>query len=163
MIKRNKTSDISTARAYNICIRFLAPRPRSEQEIRRHLTKKDIPGRVIDDTIQRLMETNLVDDAAFARMFVESRERHKPRSKFALGCELRQKGIKDSIIDKSLEDIDEEVSAWHAVQPRLRSWQRLPPDKFKKKLFNYLQYRGFGYGICLTTWNKVMPDPEEQP
>ena len=118
--------------------------------------KKKISVQVIDETLQRLMEDKLVDDVAFARMFVESRERHKPRSRFALTCELRQKGIKEDIIDMSLENIDEEASAWNAVQPRLRTWQKLPPDKFKKKLFNYLQYRGFGYEVCLTTWNRAI-------
>lgn len=155
-MKSHSSTETSPAKAYNICLRFLAPRPRSVGEMRRHLMKKKISVQVIDETLQRLMEDKLVDDVAFARMFVESRERHKPRSRFALTCELRQKGIKEDIIDMSLENIDEEASAWNAVQPRLRTWQKLPPDKFKKKLFNYLQYRGFGYEVCLTTWNRAI-------
>ncbi len=160
-MKNHSSTETSPVKAYNICLRFLAPRPRSVAEMRRHLIKKEISVPVIDETLQKLMEDRLLDDVAFARMFVESRERHKPRSKFALTCELRQKGIKDGIIEMSLEDIDEEASAWNAVQPRLRAWQQLAPEKFKKKLFNYLQYRGFGYEVCLTTWDnaKAASDP----
>ena len=156
-MKRHNNTETSPAKAYNISLRFLAPRPRSVAEMRRHLMKKEISVPVIDETLQKLMEEKLLDDEAFARMFVESRERHKPRSRFALTCELRQKGIKDDIIEKSLKDIDEETSAWNAVRPRLKTWQHLPPDKFKKKVFNYLQYRGFGYDISLSTWNRAIP------
>lgn len=163
-MKSHNSTETYPAKAYNICLRFLAPRPRSVAEMQRHLMKKEISVQVIDETLQKLMENKLLDDVAFARMFVESRERHKPRSRFALTCELRQKGIKGGIIDMSLEDIDEEVSAWNAVQPRLRTWQRLAPEKFKKKLFNYLQYRGFGYETCLTTWDKAKAiwDPRDK-
>jgi len=159
-MKKDNSTEISPAQAYNICLRFLAPRPRSVVEMRRHLMKKEISSQVIDETLQKLMEGNLLDDVAFARMFVESRERHKPRSRFALTCELRLKGIKEGIIDMSIEGIDEEASAWNAVQPRLRAWQRLAPEKFKRKLFNYLQYRGFGYEISLSTWNRATPEGE---
>jgi regulatory protein len=118
--------------------------------------KKEISPQVIDETLRKLMEENLLDDVAFTRMFVESRERHKPKSRFALTYELRNKGIQGAIIEKALEALDEDASAWNAVQPRLRTWQRLAPDKFKKKMFNYLQYRGFGYEISLSTWNKAI-------
>jgi len=155
-MKSHNSTETSPAKAYNICLRFLAPRPRSVAEMRRHLMKKEISVPVIDETLQKLMEDKLLDDVAFARMFVESRERQKPRSKFALTYELRQKGIKEGIIDMSLEDIDEEVSAWNAVHPRLRTWQGMAPEKFKKKLFNYLQYRGFGYEISLSAWNRAI-------
>jgi len=133
--------------------------------MRRYLLKKKIPDPVIDETLRKLLEAKLLDDTAFARMFVESRERHNPRSKFALACELRQKGIKEGIIDICLKGIDEKSSAWNAIQPRLRSWQGLAPDKFKKKLFNYLKYRGFGYEICLTTWDnaKAVPTLQTHP
>ena len=157
MKKQNRT-EITLDQAYNICLRFLAPRPRSVAEMQRHLVKKEMSAQVVDETLQKLMENNLLDDVTFARMFVESRERHKPRSRFALTCELRHKGIKGAIIEKALKGLDEEASAWNAVQPRLRTWQRLAPDKFKKKLFNYLQYRGFGYEISLSTWHKAISD-----
>ena len=154
-MEKQKNTKITVARAYNICLRFLAPRPRSISEVRRHLSKKETAGEVIEIIIEKLSQENLLNDEDFARMFVESRERHKPRSRFALGCELRQKGIKDNLIDKILENVDEETSAWNAVSPRLRTWRHLDIKSLKKKVFNYLQYRGFGYEVIMTTWNRV--------
>ncbi len=153
---RQKNDEL--AQAYRVCLGFLAPRPRSVTEMRRHLTKKEIPRQVIDQALEKLMQENLLDDVDFTRMFVESRERHKPRSRFALTCELRQKGIEESIIDKMVEGVDENASAWNAVQPKIRAWQHLAPESFKKKLFNFLQYRGFGYEIALSTWDRVLSE-----
>ena len=159
-MKKEKNGEITPARAYDICLRFLAPRPRSVAEMRRHLTKKEVSVEIIDSTLGKLMDQNLLNDEDFARMFVDSRERHKPRSRFALGCELRQKGIKENIIDDILEGVDEETSAWHAVSPRLRTWQHLDSESLRKKVFNYLQYRGFGYEVSLNTWNRVVSKME---
>ena len=159
-MKKQKTAEITPARAYDICLRFLAPRPRSVAEMRRHLTKKEISPELVNLTLEKLINENLLNDEAFARMFVESRERHKPRSRFALGCELRQKGIKENIIDQMLEAVDEQTSAWNAVRSRLRSWQHLDVEPLRKKVFNYLQYRGFGYEVSLNTWNRVVSELE---
>jgi regulatory protein len=159
-MKKEKNGEITPARAYDICLRFLAPRPRSVAEMRRHLTKKEVSVEIIDNTLGKLMDQNLLNDKEFARMFVESRERHKPRSRFALGCELRQKGIKENIIDDIVEEVDEEASAWNSVRPRLRTWQHLDMEPLRKKVFNYLQYRGFGYEVSLNTWNRVVSKME---
>ncbi|GAB6144935.1 regulatory protein RecX [Desulfocicer niacini] len=160
-MKKHKTAEITPARTYDICLRFLAPRPRSVAEMQRHLTKKEIPPGLMDLTLEKLMNENLLNDEEFARMFVESRERHKPRSRFALGCELRQKGIEENIIDQILEGMDEQTSAWNAVRSRLRSWQHLDMESLRKKVFNYLRYRGFGYEISLNTWNSVVSEMEK--
>ena len=157
-METQKKHEISPEQAYRICLRFLAPRPRSVAEIRRHLMKKEISPQLIDSTLEKLMKEKLLNDMDFARMFVESRERHKPRSRFALACELRQKGINEEIIEKRVACVDENTSAWNAVQPKIRTWQHLAPEPFKKKLFNFLRYRGFGYEIALSTWDRILSE-----
>lgn len=147
--------------AYGKSLRFLAPRARSIEEMRCYLTKKGIPDSILESTLSRLVDEGLLDDAEFAGMFVRSRERTKPRSKFALTCELRQKGVSDAIITSTLESVDEYASAWNAVSRRIPGWRRFEKDTFKKKLFNYLQYRGFSYEIIQGTWERACETGEE--
>ncbi|MEA1966783.1 MAG: RecX family transcriptional regulator [Thermodesulfobacteriota bacterium] len=141
-------------KAYSLCIRFLAPRARSVKEINDYLAKKGFNKDVRNETIDLLLNKNLLNDKEFAYLFVESREKFRPRSKFALEYELRQKGIQEAIIEEVLMDIDEQKSAWIAVASRIETWNIHGPDKFKKKIMNYLKNRGFSYEISISTYSQ---------
>ncbi len=153
-LNHDEQADIQLSKAYNNCLRFLSPRARSVKEIIDYLKKKKFSSATIDKTIQRLLREHLLDDKIFADMFVENREKFRPRSKFALSFELKQKGIDEHIIDEAVKDIDELKSAWSAVKPKLCLWQNFDSTKFKKKIFGYLKNRGFSYDISAVTCEK---------
>jgi regulatory protein len=94
-----------------------------------------------------LASLDLLDDEEFSRYWVEQRETFKPRSRFALSQELRQKGITNAVIEKVLSGLDEEVSARRAVAKQARRWEHLPRDLFRRKVSGYLSRRGFDYEI----------------
>ena len=58
-------------RALDSALRFLSYRPRSEQEVRRRLGRQAWPAEVIEAVVARLRAVGLLDDAAFARLWVE--------------------------------------------------------------------------------------------
>jgi regulatory protein len=151
-------------KAKNSALRYLAARPRSSAEVQRNLQGKGYDDHEIDHVIGRLQELNLLDDAAFARYWVEQREQFKPRSHLMLRQELRQKGIADSTVESILETIDEEQSARTAAQSQARRWAHLDFDAFRQKLGGHLQRRGFSYGIIRDVvdevWNSLH-DAEE--
>ena len=151
------------SRAYPLAIRFLAPRARSIREMQDYLKKKGFHGAVIDGMIQRLEGEKLLNDLEFAALFIEQRERFNPKSHYALAFELKKKGIDETIIQKSLEGIDEFESAWRAVQPKLRLWNSYDGEKFKKKIMNYLRNRGFSYSVCITTFEKAVASKDIEP
>ena len=100
--------------------------------------------------MQRLLERRYVDDLAFAQFWIENRERFRPRSARALRYELRQKGVDNDVIDEVLSEIDEELSAWAAIEPKLSSWSRYDEETFMKKSMGFLGRRGFGYYTAKT-------------
>ena len=59
---------------------------------------------LVDGAIERLLELGILDDEAFARAWVESRDRARPRGERAIREELRLKGIDRATIDAVLED-----------------------------------------------------------
>lgn len=135
------------SRAYHKSLNFLAYRTRSRQEITRYLQKKNFSEIAIAEVLEKLVSLELIDDAAFARQWVENRESFKPRSRRALRYELRQKGISDHIIDEAVEDIDEEDSAYRAAKRWAERKAHLDYNTFRRKLWGYLQRRGFGYSV----------------
>lgn len=85
-------------------LRFLEARPRSTAEVRRRLVTNGYRPDLVENAIGRLTELGMLDDDAFARAWVESRDRARPRGERALRAELRQKGVERPIVDAVLED-----------------------------------------------------------
>jgi len=85
-------------------VRFLEARPRSVAEVRRRLRGSGYPPPLIDAAVERLTELGFLDDEAFARSWIESRDRARPRGERALRSELLGKGIDRAQIDLVLAE-----------------------------------------------------------
>jgi regulatory protein len=84
--------------------RFLEARSRSVAEVRRRLAGAGYRTDLVEAAIVRLSELGMLDDDTFARAWVESRDRARPRGERAIREELRLKGIERSTVDVVLED-----------------------------------------------------------
>jgi regulatory protein len=128
-------------------IGLLSYRPRSTHEVRTALAKKHDPN-VIDGAIERLVTMGYLDDVGFARFWIENRSAFKPLSSRALRFELREKGVPDDIINTLLADVTDEEAALKAAQSQLRKHRGKPRQHFREQMSNFLQRRGFSYGVA---------------
>jgi regulatory protein len=156
-IEQLKSQDAQD-KAYQHAIRYLGFRARSRQELEQYLAEKGYSTQVTAATIQRLLDQNYLDDEAFARWWLENRERFRPRSQRALRYELRQKGIANEVIETVLTDLDEEELAWAAVSPKLAQWQNFEAEKLKQKIFSFLSRRGFTYEVAHQIFERAWTD-----
>jgi regulatory protein len=85
---------------------FLAVRPRSVDETRRRLWHLGYRHELVDLVLTRFVELGFLDDEAFARAWVESRDRARPRGAAALRRELSLKGVDRAVIDAVIEARD---------------------------------------------------------
>jgi regulatory protein len=88
--------------------RFLEVRPRSVEEVRRRLCEAGYRPELVQGAIRRLLDLGMLDDAAFARAWVESRDRARPRGARALRDELWRKGV-------GAEDVEAALAAREAA------------------------------------------------
>ena len=137
----------------NLAIKYLSYQPRTVYEIRQYLRKKDVNEHIAGKIIEYLLEKQYLNDMAFAKLFVESRVKNRPKSKFAFQYELKKKGICPTIIDDILKDYDDEELALKSLNKKIKTWHNLDDEKFKKKILNYLKYRGFNYDTCISALN----------
>ncbi len=86
--------------------RFLEVRPRSVDEVRRRLSDAGYLPDLVAAAVERLTDLGMLDDEAFARAWVESRDRARPRGERALRSELHRKGVVDSIVTDVLGERD---------------------------------------------------------
>lgn len=140
-------NDDAIEQAYQKSLHFLSFRARSEQEIRHYLQKKDADENTIAAVIDRLRQQHYLDDSDFARQWVESRTRSKPKGKRALRHELRQKGISDAAIEQATSEIDETNLAWRAAQKARYRWKALDTSVRRQKISAFLARRGFSYDV----------------
>ena len=136
--------------------RFLEARSRSVAEVRRRLTTAGYRQDLVEDAIARLTELGMLDDEAFARAWVESRDRAKPRGERALRSELALKGVDRDIVDETLTDRggDDAASVDRAAAERLlaknaRSLDRIAdPRARRQRAYALLARNGFTPDVC---------------
>ena len=83
--------------------RFLEARSRSVVEVRRRLGRAGYRSELVEGAIARMTELGMLDDAAFGRAWLESRDRARPRGEIALRRELALKGVDRATVDDLLE------------------------------------------------------------
>ncbi len=142
-------------KAYQNALHYLGFRARSQVEMERYLQGKQYSPDVIVTTVERLQQEQYLDDEAFAQAWLNNRERFRPRSGRAIRYELRQKGIADEVIETVLVDLDEDKLAWLALEPKLRQWQHLDEERFKKKVMGFLSRRGFNYHVTQAVFRRA--------
>ena len=143
------------ARCYDAALRFLAVRSRSEQEVRQRLARHGYPGELIDRTLDRLRGVGLIDDAAFARYWVEQRQTHRPRGSRLLKLELRQKGVGAQEVGAAVSELAQDDAAYQAAAARARGLRGLDERTFRQRLGGFLQRRGFDYETTAATVSRL--------
>ncbi len=134
-------------KAYERALKFLAPRPRSEAEVRRRLTLHKLAPAMIDLVVARLQRAGLLDDQAFANFWVENRNTFRPRSTRVLRGELRQKGLSDEAVRAALTSTNDGEAAYTLGLKRVHRYAAAPRDEFRRKLGDFLARRGFNFDI----------------
>ena len=148
-------------RAYN----YLSYRPRSREEVRRYLRRKETPPEIIDAALARLDQLDLVNDHTFASFWLESREQFSPRGARALKNELRMKGVEREVVEELIDDEKDEERALRAGRKKALSLVRIPGmdfTTFRTRLGSFLQRRGFGYEVSTRTVRALWKELREE-
>jgi regulatory protein len=144
------------------CLRYLEARQRSTAEVRRRLLQHGYRADLVEGAIERLAELGMVDDEAFARAWVESRDRARPRGERALRAELRQKGIDRDIVEGVIEDranhgdpdaggSPDEAAARRLLERHARALDRIPdPRARRQRAYALLARNGFDPDVAAT-------------
>jgi regulatory protein len=158
-------SEEALQKAVDRALNYLSFRPRSREEVRRYLRRKETPPELVASVMERLDRLDLVNDHAFASFWIDSREQFSPRGAHALKNELRMKGVEREVVDELVNDEKDEERALLAAQKKAFSLVRIPDidyATFRTRLGSFLQRRGFGYEIVTRTVRQLWQDLKEQ-
>ncbi len=138
---------------------MLALRPRTEKEMRDRLREADFDDEVVEDTIVRLVELNLLDDHAFALDWIEERAPRKGLGPRALVAELTAKGVERAVAEQAWAEsgLDEESQAAEQAARHLRKVIRYPLAEQAAKLQQILLRKGFSFEAAQAGTRSVLP------
>jgi regulatory protein len=140
------------ARAREVCLRLLTLAPRTRAQLADALRKRGIPDETADEVLGRFEGVGLIDDAAFARAWVESRHHSRGLAGRALSAELKQRGVAaDEIraaIDEQLGPDAEVAAARRLVERKLTATRSLPPEQRMRRLAGMLARKGYPAGLA---------------
>lgn len=124
-----------TQKLLDNALKFLSYRPRSKKEVEIFLRKKTSDDTLINQTIEKLEKSKLINDEEFAKWLIESRSRSRPRGLRLIKEELKQKGIQLDAIPYTLDA--EQDLAQEALNKK--------KPKSREQAIRFLQYRGFSW------------------
>jgi regulatory protein len=140
------------ARARQVCLRLLTLAPRTRAQLADALRAKGIPDEAAQEVLSRYEDVGLIDDAAFARAWVESRHHSRGLAGRALSAELKQRGVAPDEIRAAIEEQigpeAEAAAARRLIEAKLRATQGLPAEQRTRRLAGLLARRGYPAGLA---------------
>ncbi|MFI9201679.1 recombination regulator RecX [Streptomyces sp. NPDC053048] len=149
-----------------ICLRLLTGSPRTRKQLADALAKRGIPGEAAEAVLSRFEDVGLIDDAAFAGAWVESRHHGRGLARRALARELRTKGVDSAVIDEAVGQLDadqEERTARELVERKLRSTRGLDREKRLRRLAGMLARKGYPEGLALRVVRRALEEEGDDP
>lgn len=165
-------SEVLRQKLMDYALRLVARRSYTVHQIQERLDKRftKLKGtedqiELINKVIDRLTELKFLNDMKFCEHWIEERSRLRPRGRFLLTRELRQKGIPNEILDQFWEngagaEFDEQPFAIELAEKRFK---RFKPNELKgkntwaskQKVYRFLASRGFSVDVIREALDKA--------
>src|SRR6266699_395893 len=147
------------ARARQICLRLLTAAPRTRAQLAQAMHRGGVPAEAAEAILVRFADAGLIDDAAFARAWVESRHHSRGLSKRSLSAELKRHGVKNEEIREAVEARDPEeavATARRLVERKMASTRGRPPEPRARQAAGMLARKGYPPGLAFRLIREVM-------
>jgi regulatory protein len=145
------------------CLKLLASAPRTRAQLAAALRRRRVPDEIAESVLARFTEVGLIDDAAFARAWVESRHHSKGLARRALAAELRQRGVADGEVRAAVNSLgtqDEVAAARRLVAKRLAATRGRPLPARARQLLGVLARKGYSAGLAAKIVREALEQEE---
>ena len=147
-------------RAHSAALRLIAYSPRTRKEMASRLGRKFEPD-VVDSVVTLLTEQGYLDDTSFASAWRTSRESNNPKSSWVVKRELETRGIETSVASEAVQDMDDDKNAYAAGTKAARRLAKLDPAVSRRRLWAYLNRRGFSSAVTRRTVERLLQKADE--
>ncbi len=147
------------AQARQICLRLLTIAPRTRAQLAQALHRRGVPAEAAETVLSRFADVGLIDDAAFARAWVESRHHSRGLSRRSLSAELRRQGIESEEIREAVDTLDPEqevATARRLVEQKMAGTRGQPSEVRVRRAAGALARKGYPAGLVFRLIKEVL-------
>ncbi len=147
------------AQARLICLRLLTLAPRTRAQLAQAMSRRGVPAEAAETVLSRFTDVGLIDDAAFARAWVESRHHGRGLSRRSLSAELRRRGVDSEEIREAVDTLDPEqevATARRLVERKMASTRGRPPEARARQAASLLARKGYPPGLTFRLIREAM-------
>jgi regulatory protein len=151
--------------ARTLCLRALTGAPKTRQQLADLLAGRGVPDDAAETVLDRFTEVGLIDDAAFARAWVSSRQAGRGLARRALSAELRAKGVDAEVAAVAVGAVDEDderAAARRLVERKVPGMRRLDRATASRRLIAMLARKGYGGGLAAAVVREALDATDDE-
>lgn len=149
-------------KAQKTALKFLNTKMRTERQLRKHLGEKNVSEEALESAVEAAKQWGYIDDAAYARAYMEYRLSGSKKSWRAISFDLKTEGVAEDVIKRVKEEFGaDEYERCKEVSQRLFRGTELD-EKAKKKLVGQLTRNGFSWDTIRYALSEMEAEIEEE-
>ena len=141
LLKENEYYDL-----YNKCLNYINKKMRSKKEILEYLKKSTTNQKYINNIINKLENIKLINDELYTKSFIQDKLFLSPNGPIKIKNELMERNIDISIINKYIEDIDEQViydKLKKLIEKKIKTDHKNSTNMLKQKILYQMLNLGY--------------------
>jgi regulatory protein len=150
-------------RAMDAALTYLGYRGRTRSQMEAYLRGKDFPIDTVEYAVGKLTGYGYLDDRRYAKEYMEGKLRDRPMGRMRIRMALKERGIRDGIIEEVLAGYEEEEELNQAaacLKKQINLRRGKSPEIRKKQCYAALARRGFNWETIQRAWTTVEKEEE---
>ncbi|MBQ9023872.1 MAG: RecX family transcriptional regulator [Bacilli bacterium] len=131
---------------YDISLKYISTKMRSENELRMYLKKKEIDNKLINDTINKLKQNGYINDRQYAKYFIMDKINLNKYGPNKIKTELLKLKIDKDIIEEELQNINKTDilnNLESIIDKSIKSNKSYAGDVLKQRILSNLINKGY--------------------
>ncbi|MBE6762750.1 MAG: regulatory protein RecX [Ruminococcaceae bacterium] len=148
-------------RAREKALYYLSGRDYGSGELVQKLFRAGIDRPLAQETVSRLCECGLIDDARYASMLARDMQERKLYPKRRVAMALQEKGFSREVIAAAVEELDDTEEEQALAMLRKKRYTACADAKQREKALGMLARYGFSYTVSARAWSRLEQEDEE--
>jgi regulatory protein len=143
---RSFQKDAETDGAYQRALVYGIRYPQTVQGMKEYLRDRKVSEEAVETIVAKLEKLKVLDDAAYAALYVEDHFHHRHEGKIRIAFDLKQKGLSSEGIAQALESCtskDETLNLNLLFDRKIPSLKDRPQQRAMMLMSQYLMSRGY--------------------
>ena len=146
--------------AYQMALRYISRQDFTCRQVADYLKRKGFDVQTADMVVEKLLRLGLLNDAGYAKRYVQDRSRIKPQGRRRMAYALRQKGISQTHAEAALSQVTEAAELANAVFAAEKYVKTRSPEdpRLRSKLGQALARQGFGWDTIQRAVRQILKE-----